>query len=132
MSQNNKSFSYAKYIEEYPSNSRAREYWKLFKVKGPLDSRHLCYYLCQFCSTQLYNDKEKLKFNVDNQGNLLGVDINFKLCENCIERNIYETNTYIYKCTLKHKRPINNTIELEDKEDENIPFANTPKKSTSK
>lgn len=127
----NKSYSYSEYIEEYPKNRRAREYWKLFKVKGPLDSRHVSYYLCEYCSNQLYNNKEKLTFEVDADGNLACVKICFKLCEDCIERNIYETNTYIYKYSLKHKARINNTIELDDKEEPDIPTSSKKVKKTS-
>lgn len=131
----NKIFSFTEYIKEFPSNKRVREFWKLFKTRGSLDNRHLCFNICQDCANYLFNDKEKLKFETDKDSELLCVLIGFKLCEDCVERNVFEVNSYIYKYALRRRNQpnsvtIENKSESNEKEQPTISACkNKPKKS---
>lgn len=100
------------YFKKFPFNSRAREFWKLFKVRGSLENRHIPFYLCQHCSNRVFNDKEKIKYEVNSEGKFTNCHIYFKLCEDCIERNIFEVNNYIYKYSLKRKTNLQNTVSI--------------------
>ena len=123
-------FSYVEFLKQFPSNSRAREYWRLFKVKGGLDNRHLSFNICQLCTSNLFKDKERLKIELDKDSNCCSI-ISFKLCEDCIERNIFETNSYIYKYSLK-KRNVSASNSVSVEQDEPNEESTEPKKKESK
>ena len=110
-------YSSADYIKKFPDDRRSREYWKLYKVRGTLDNRHLNFVLCKDCSDKIYKDQEKLEYIVDKNGNFTAVRLKFELCEDCIARNLYETNSYIYKYSLKRKNnQPENTVTTPKKE----------------
>ena len=94
MSEDAKIFNYKEYLKQYPFNTRAKEFWKLFRVRGSLENRHISFYMCQHCSNKLYNNQEKLKFEVDSEEKFAGCHINFIICEDCIEHKI---QVYIIK-----------------------------------
>lgn len=101
-----KSYLYGEYLKKYPSNFRVSEYGKLFKLRGRTDNKHIRFNLCPSCITNLYSNPNKLSFNVRN-GILQNVNINIRFCESCIERNLYEVNSYVYKCSLKRLSCLN-------------------------
>lgn len=107
-----KILNYKEYLKQYPFNTRAKEFWKLFRVRGSLENRHIPFYMCQHCSNKLYNNQEKLKFEVDSEEKFAGCHINFILCEDCIERNIFEVNNYIYKYCVQRKSQVQNTVSI--------------------
>ena len=114
----NKLFTFPEYLNEFTLHRRAREFWKLFKIRGSLDNRHLCFNICHDCANILFNDKEKLKFETDKESNLASILISFRLCEDCVERNVFETNSYIFKYGHK-RRNQPNTVSIENKADFN-------------
>ena len=105
----NKSYHYSDYLKKYTSDYRAREYWKLFKIRGRKDNRHIQFNLCESCITNLYANKNKLMCNINKEGKLQNINISIDICELCIERNLFEVSSYVYKCSLK--RPINGSAE---------------------
>lgn len=56
--------------------------WKLFKGKYVL-----VFHLCRDCQDETYNSKDKCK----RQGNY--VNVNFRLCPECLKNNIWATNS---------------------------------------
>ena len=114
----NKLYTLSEYIKEFPLNKRVREFWKLFKTRGSLDNRHLSFNICRDCSNYLFENKERLKFETDEESNFLCVLISFRLCEDCVERNIFEVNSYIFKYRLKPKNQAN-TVSIEKKTENN-------------
>ena len=111
-----KSYSSADYIKKFPQDRRSKEYWKLYKVRGPLDNRHLNFVLCKDCSNKIYKDQEKLEYIVDKDDNFTAVRLKFELCDDCIARNLFETNSSIYKYSRKrnNKQP-ENTVSISKK-----------------
>lgn len=105
-------YSFSEYLKKFPRDRRAREYWKLFKVRGSLDNRHINFVLCNVCSTKIYNNEDKFKFIVDNDGNFTCLRISFDLCEDCIASNIFQVNSYIFKYSLKRKASDKNTVSV--------------------
>ena len=101
-----KSYSYGEYMKKFPGNFRASEYGKLFKLRGRTENKHIRFNLCPSCITNLYSNPNKLSFNVRN-GILQNININIKLCESCIERNLYEVNSYVYKSSLRRLNSLN-------------------------
>ena len=119
MMNSDKTYSYSEYLKKYTSDHRAREYWKLLKIRGRNDNRHIQFNLCQKCIPALYANKNRMMCNVSKDGKLENVNINVPLCESCIERNLFEVNTYVYKCSLK--RPpvaidINEKLHLDNED----------------
>ena len=96
-----KAYNYSEYLKKFPSNYRAREYWKLFKIRGRKDNRYLQFNLCQECIPKLYANKARMMCNVNKEDKLQNININMQLCESCIARNLFEVCSYEYKCGLK-------------------------------
>ena len=123
-----KIFSYTEFLKEFPFKKRAREFWKLFKLRGTLENRHLNFNVCQDCANRLFKDDEKLKFETDHDSNFSSLLISFRLCEDCVERNIFETNSYIFKYSVKRKNVKNkHAVDKDDKEEQSTPLS--PKKT---
>ena len=128
----NKVFTLLEYIKEFPLKRNAKEFWKLFKVRGALDNRHLSFNVCRDCANTIYNDKEKLKIETDKESNLSSILISFRLCEDCAERNVYEVNSYIFWCGYK-RRNQKNTVATENNEEKKpFPFSYIPISKKSK
>ena len=101
-----KLYSYGEYMKKFPGNFRASEYGKLFELRGRTENKHIRFNLCPPCITNLCSNPNKLSFNVRN-GILQSININIQLCESCIERNLYEVNSYIYKSSLRRLSSLN-------------------------
>ena len=127
-----KQYSFTEYRELFPQDRRTREFWKLFKIKGSLDNRHLNFVVCNTCGSKIFNDKEKLKFNVDKEGKLTSLNINFDLCEDCVAVNIFQTNSYIFKYGLKRKAEAKNTVSIGSPEDKKTKVDESADPSNSK
>ena len=108
--------SYSDYLNHFKGYKTAREYWKLFKVRGSLDNRHINFIVCNNCSSNIFNDKNKIKFKVDTDGTITSTIISFDLCENCVNRNVFEVNSYIFKYTTKQIAKAKNTVNIESSE----------------
>ena len=106
-------YSYSDYLKHFKGDKTAREYWKLFKVRGSLDNRHINFIVCNNCSSNIFNDKNKIKFKVDNDGTIITTIISFDLCENCVSRNVFEVNSYIFKYTTKQIAKAKNTVNID-------------------
>ena len=100
-----KIFTYFEYLKKYTSDPRAREYSNLFKIRGRRnDKRYIQFNLCQRCITNLYANKNRMLCNVNKEGKLQNMNISFGLCEWCIERNLFEISSYVYKCSKHFKK----------------------------
>ena len=88
----------------------------MFKVRGSLDNRHINFIVCNNCSSNIFNDKNKIKFKVDNDGTIITTIISFDLCENCVSRNVFEVNSYIFKYTTKQIAKAKNTVNIDSSE----------------
>ena len=114
----NNIFAYIEYLKQFPLNKSAKEFWKVFKIRGGIDNRHLSFNVCKTCTDRVFKDKEKLKVETDKDSNISCLVISFRLCEECIDRNVFETNSYIYKYAHK-RRSQANTISIEIKNQTN-------------
>ena len=112
-----KSYPYGEYMKKFPGNFRASEYGKLFKLRGRTENKHIRFNLCPSCISNLYSNHNKLSFNVRN-GILQSININIRLCESCIERNLYEVNSYVYKSSLKRLSSLNDEYGMFKFDDE--------------
>ena len=112
-----KSYPYGEYMKKFPGNFRASEYEKLFKLRGRTENKHIRFNLCPSCISILYSNPNKLSFNVRN-GILQSININIQLCESCIERNLYEVNSYVYKSSLKRLSSLNDEYGMFKFDDE--------------
>ena len=112
-----KSYPYGEYMKKFPGNFRASEYGKLFKLRGRTENKHIRFNLCPSCISILYSNPNKLSFNVRN-GILQSININIQLCESCIERNLYEVNSYVYKSSLKRLSSLNDEYGMFKFDDE--------------
>ena len=111
----NKIFTFSEYLKEFTFLKRILE---IVQIHGSLDNHHLCFNICHDCANIVFNDKEKLKFETDKESNLASILISFRLCEDCVERNVFETNSYIFKYGHK-RRNQPNTVSIENKADFN-------------
>jgi hypothetical protein len=106
--------SFTGYRTMFPTERR--EFWKLYRAKGPLDGRKIEHFGCDSCLTKMFNNKDKIKYMVK-EGKLVGVNCNHDLCDECIDRTIYEVNGYIYRLGFRgYKRKAEEELK-EDKEE---------------
>ena len=115
-----KAYSYSEYLQKFGSDHRAREYWKLFKIRGRNDNRHIQFNLCQKCIPAMYANKNRMICNVSKDSKLENININIPLCESCIERNLFEVSTYVYKCSLKRPTAVIDSDEKFNSDNEDM------------
>lgn len=93
--------TYVEYKKLFPSDRR--EYWKIFRAKGAIDSRKIEQYGCNCCFDKIFENKEKIKF-VLTEGKLTGVKLDFEICIDDVERTIYEVNAYLVRLGFKGQK----------------------------
>ena len=110
-----KIFTYPEYLKKYTSDHRAREYLNLFKIRGRRnDKTYIQFNLCQRCITNLYANKNRMLCSVNKEGKLHNIHINIGLCEWCIERNLFEVSSYVYKYSKHFKKTSVKVINDDD------------------
>jgi hypothetical protein len=106
--------SFTEYRAMFPTDRR--EFWKLYRAKGAIDSRKIEHFGCDSCLTKMFNNKDKIKYMVK-EGKLVGVNCNHDLCEECIDRTIYEVNGYIYRLGFRGYKRKADEESKQDKEE---------------
>ena len=68
----------------------------------------------------MYANKNRMICNVSKDSKLENININIPLCESCIERNLFEVSTYVYKCSLKRPTEVIDSDEKFNSDNEDM------------